>query len=72
MLFYQAKLVLCRFVATKFSPFVEYAGKSNAAVTQADCIVKSVIHAYAYRDLVNVRICILDAEISYRRQVYLM
>jgi hypothetical protein len=38
MLFYQAKFVLCRFVRTKLSPFVEYAGKSNAAVTQDDCI----------------------------------
>jgi hypothetical protein len=40
MQFYQAKLVLCRFVTTKFLPLVEYAGKSNAAVTQADCISK--------------------------------
>jgi hypothetical protein len=35
--FYQAKLLLCRFVTTKFSPLVEFAGISNAAVTQADC-----------------------------------
>jgi hypothetical protein len=36
MAFYQAKLVLRRFVTTKFLPLVEYAGKSNVAVTQAD------------------------------------
>jgi hypothetical protein len=38
MLFYQAKLDLCRFVTTKFSPLIEYAGKSNAAVMRADCM----------------------------------
>jgi hypothetical protein len=32
--------VLCRFVTTKFSSLVEYAGKSNAAVTRADCTCK--------------------------------
>ena len=37
MPFYQAKLLLCRFVTAKFSPLVEFAGKSNAAVTRADC-----------------------------------
>jgi hypothetical protein len=40
MPFYQAKL-LCRFVTTKFSPLVEFAGISNAAVTWADCIFQS-------------------------------
>jgi hypothetical protein len=37
--FYQAKLLLCRFVTTKFSPLVEFAGISNAVVTRADCIL---------------------------------
>jgi hypothetical protein len=36
MPFYQVKLELCRFVTTKLSPLVEYASKSNAAVTQVD------------------------------------
>ena len=35
--FYQAKLLLCRFFITKFSPLVEFAGVSNAVVTRADC-----------------------------------
>jgi hypothetical protein len=39
MLFYQAKLVLCRFVTTKFLPLVEFAGKLNAAVTRDDCTI---------------------------------
>jgi hypothetical protein len=38
MPFYQAKLVRCRFVPTKFSPLVEYVGKSNATVTWTECI----------------------------------
>jgi hypothetical protein len=42
MPFYQAKLTLCRFVTTKFSPLVQYAGKSNAAVTRADCTDRSM------------------------------
>jgi hypothetical protein len=37
MPFCQAKLVLCRFVTTKFSPLVKYADELNAAVTCADC-----------------------------------
>jgi MFS family permease len=40
MPFYHAKLVLCRFVTTKLSTLVEYAGISNAVVTRADCILK--------------------------------
>jgi hypothetical protein len=41
MPFYQAKLLLCRFVTTKFLPKVEYAGKLNASVMRADCIIIS-------------------------------
>jgi hypothetical protein len=36
--FYQAKLLLCRFVTTTFSPLVEFAGISNTAVRRDDCI----------------------------------
>jgi hypothetical protein len=44
MLFYQAKLVLCRFVTTKFLPLVGYAGKSNATLTRVDCILPYIDH----------------------------
>ena len=39
MPFYQIKLVLCRFVTTKFLPLVEYAGILNAVVARADSIL---------------------------------
>jgi hypothetical protein len=68
--FYRAKLLLCRFVTTKFSPLVEFAGVSNAVVTRADCTYIWII--FSPRNIISIALYTILIEEMLVHVIYLL